>query len=197
MAPTRESLRRWHRDNPNRALAMGVALFVIGLSLWVGFKTRRATAELASKGSAWQATSNQLATARQQFRVPTSTESAALIAESAQLGALGVPGSEELTLVESVGRLAEACSLTRVRANSSVVPDSSFTPQRSIGAQRIEPADYAVTLEFAGSFAGVVQFVSNLPPSVSLSRISAARNGAVTVYHVVLSVYALNASNAG
>jgi hypothetical protein len=196
MPSLNDTLRGWIRDNPIRLLSIGVAVLVIGVSLWVGIQARQATKELAQKRAAWKRMSEDLADIRQQFRVPSSTEAAALIAESRQMAALGVPKTDRLALLESIGRLAEACSLLQVRV-SATPTDSLIIPPRAIGAQTIGPAGYAVTLEFAGSFAGVVQFVSSLPPSVSVSLLRGARQGAATLYHVVLSVYELDANNAG
>ena len=197
MAVTTESVKRFHRDNPNQLLAIGVAAIVLVASLIVGILARRATAELAQKRGGWEEASNQIATVQQQFRVPTATESAALIAESGRMGALGVPEAEKVNLLDSIGRLAEACSLTQVRVRAASPPDSIFVAARAIGTQTINPAGYAVIVEFSGGFAGLVQFVSNLPPSVSITRLGAARHGSATMYQLVLSVYELNVNTAG
>jgi hypothetical protein len=197
MASSTGSIGRWSRDNPTQTLAAAVAMLVIGLSLWVGIQARRASRELTSRKAVWQQASNQLATVQQQFRVPSSMESAALISESSRMGALGVSPADQLTLIESIGSLAEACGLARVRVNSAPVTDTLFAPPRSIGSQNLKPASYAVTLEFTGSFAGLVQFVSSLPPSVSVSRIGAGRGSGSTAYHLVLSVYELDANSSG
>lgn len=196
MAFSKQSFNAWRRDNPNQLLALAVAVIVIGASLWVGVRARGAAVELGQKRDAWQQTSSQLAAVQQQFRAPTSTESAALIAESGRMGALGVPPNEKLNLIDVVGRLAEAYSLRDVRVNSSPVSDSVFVTPRAIGAQTINPATYALTLEFTGSFAGLVRFVSSLPPSISIARLGAVRRGSETVYQMVLSVYELGANGA-
>jgi hypothetical protein len=100
--------------------------------------------------------------------------------------------------MEYIARLAEASSLVEVRVNSQSGADSAFIPPRVIVADPISPAAYTLTLDFTGSFAGLVQFVSTLPPSVSVSRLGAARNGERVLYHIVLSVYELpNGNNAG
>jgi hypothetical protein len=196
MPSMRESFDSW-RKSPTQVMAIGLGVLLIGLSLWLGATARRTSARLAAKSAAWLQTANELATIQQQFRVPTSTESAALIAESARMGALGVPKSDKVELLGSLGRLAEACGLQRVRTLAVKAPDSTYVPPRSIVAQPVSAADYAVTLEFTGSFAGLAQFVSSLPPSVALSRVRAARNGLGTRYHVLLSVYELNGDSAG
>jgi hypothetical protein len=198
MATFSETLGRWRRQRPKQLPALGLGLFVLAASVWVGLQSRSASAGLAQKQAGWQQTASQLATLQQEFRLPTSFESAALIAESARMGALGVPAAERVSLMEYIASLADASALTEVHVNFKAGMDSAFIPPRSIGAEAINPAAYSLTLDFTGSFAGLVQFVSNLPPSVSVSRLGAARNGEHTAYHVVLSVYELpNGYNPG
>jgi hypothetical protein len=184
---------QWVRSNPNQPIAMSVAVLVIAVSAWVGIRARRASAELAGKRAAWEQTASRLATIQQQFRAPTSTESAGLMAEAGSMGALGVPRDEKLNIVDVVGRLAEACALNNVRVTARAVPDSAFIAPRPIGGVAVAPADYALAVEFVGSFANAQKFVSSLPPSVSLSRLSAAGRGGRVLYQLVLSVYQLDA----
>jgi hypothetical protein len=185
------------RSNPNQLLAIGVAVLIIALAVKVGLKARGVASTFSSRKAAWNLTASRLATVQQQFVVPTSTESSALIAESSQMGALGVPVSEKLNLVDMVGRLAEACSLRLVRVNSMPASDSTYVPERKVGGSRITPADYAVSVEFVGGFADAQKFVSSLPPSVSLSRMTATRRegGNGTQYQLILSVYQLDANS--
>ena len=81
----------WIRSHPNQLLTVGVSAMVIAGSAWIGLKAKTAASELSGRRAAWEQTANQLATVQQQFRVPTATESAALLAESSRMGALGVP----------------------------------------------------------------------------------------------------------
>lgn len=198
MATFAESFARWRRDRPNQLSAIVVGVFIATASIWVGIRARTATAALSRRGAAWEQTAGQLATLQQQFLVPSSLESAALIAESARIGALGVPTADRVSLMEYLASLADASALSDVRVNFKAGTDSAFIPPRSIGGVAISPAAYSVTLDFTGSFAGLVQFVSSLPPSVSMSRLGAARSGGRATYHIVLSVYELpNGNNGG
>lgn len=185
----------WVRSNPNQLLAVGLSVAVIAGSVWIGAKAKTAAAELSAKRAAWEQTSNQLATVQQQFRVPTATESAALLAESSRMGALGVPPEEKFNLVEAVGRLAEAAALRSIRVNAMEAPDSLFLPERSLPGSRIKSADYVLVVEFAGSFAGAVQFVSSLPPSVLVARMNAGQRGGMAAYSMILSVYELDVTS--
>lgn len=185
----------WVRSNPNQLLAVGLSVAVIAGSVWIGAKAKTAAAELSAKRAAWEQTSNQLATVQQQFRVPTATESAALLAESSRMGALGVPPEEKFNLVEAVGRLAEAAALRSIRVNAMEAPDSLFLPERSLPGSRVKSADYVLVVEFAGSFAGAVQFVSSLPPSVLVARMNAGQRGGMGAYSMILSVYELDVTS--
>ena len=192
---SRQQVSAWVRSNPNQLLAIGVAALILGAAGKVGFKARMVARDLSARQATWNMTAGRLATVQQQFVVPTTTESSALIAESSQMGALGVPTGEKLNLVDMVGRLAEACSLRSVRVNSVAASDSAFVPERKVGENRINPADYALAVEFVGGFADAQKFVSSLPPSVSLSRMSAKRREGGTQYQVILSVYQLDANS--
>ena len=185
----------WIRSHHNQLLTVGVSAMVIAGSAWIGLKAKTAASELSGRRAAWEQTANQLATVQQQFRVPTATESAALLAESSRMGALGVPPEEKFNLVEAVGRLAEAAALRSIRVNAMEAPDSLYLPERSLPGSRIKPADYVLVVEFAGSFAGVVQFVSNLPPSVLVARMNAGQRGGMAAYSMVLSVYELDVNS--
>lgn len=190
-----EEMTQWVRSNPNRLLAIGVAVLVVGLSGWIGMRARSAALALSAKRTAWDATASRLATVQQQFRAPTSTESAALIAESSRMGALGVRPGDKLELVDMMGRLAEACALGSVRVNSIPASDSAFVVSRELSGARINPADYALAVEFVGSFANAQKFVSSLPPSVSLWRLTALRREGGALYQLILSVYELDANS--
>ena len=183
------------RSNPNQLLATGVAVLVVGLSVWTGMRARSVARELSDKRTGWEATASRLATIQQQFRAPTSTESAALIAESSRMGTLGVRPGDKLELVDMMGRLAEACSLASVRVNSVPASDSAFVVSRQLSGVPIKPADYALAVEFVGSFANAQKFVSSLPPSVSLWRLTASRREGGALYKLVLSVYELDANS--
>ena len=193
-----QQMTQWARSNPNQLLAIGVAALVVGLSGWTGLRARSVARELSTKRAAWEATASQLATVQQQFRAPTSKESAALLAESSRMGALGVRPGDKLELVDMMGRLAEACSLTSVRVNSVPASDSAFVVSRQLAGIPIKPAEYALAVEFVGSFADAQKFVSSLPPSVSLWRLTASRRAAGgsegALYQLVLSVYELDAN---
>src|SRR3954469_17314880 len=91
------------KANPNLALALAVALLVIGLSGWIGMRARTATHNLVTSRGTWETTAAQLATVQQQFRVPSTTEASALVAEASRMSALGVPSDEKLSLVDMLG----------------------------------------------------------------------------------------------
>jgi hypothetical protein len=191
MAPMTQELSSWRRQHPNQLFALGLAVVVFAASVWVGTKARAATSRMAQREMAWRGSADQLASLTQRFRVPGSSEAAALLTESGHLSALGVPSSDRVSLMEWVARAADASALSDVHVSFRSGVDSLFIPPRIIGGSPISPASYSVVVDCVGSFAGVVQFVSTLPPSVSVSRLSASQRGDRAVYHVLLSVYEL------
>ncbi len=183
------------KANSNQAIGLAVALLVIGLSAWTGLRARSTTAHLAASRAAWETTEAQLATVRQQFRVPSTAESSALVAEANRMSALGVPSDERLALVDMLGHLAEALSLSGVRVNLVQLPDSVVIPARHIVGGSVRPATYAIAVEFVGRFADAQKFVSSLPPSVSLARLVASRRDKGASYKLILSVYEIDANS--
>jgi hypothetical protein len=190
-----KSGRRTRKLSRNQALGLVVALLVLGLSAWVGTRARAVQGRLAVTRQAWESTAGQLSIVQQQFRLPTSTESARLAAEANRMSALGVPAEEKLGLVDMLGHLAEALALTAVRVNVVAVPDSAVIPSREVAGGAIRPAAYAIAVEFVGRFADAQKFVSSLPPSVSLSRFNASRRDGGALYRLVLSVYEIDANS--
>jgi hypothetical protein len=190
-----KQLGQWVKTSPNQVTAIGLALLVIALAGWTGFRARKAAVAVSAKRVAWESTVNQLAMVRQQFKAPTTTEAAALIEESSRMGVLAVPAEERLNLVDMVGRLAEACALGSVRVVSVPANDSLFKAERHLSGAEVKPAQYSVAVEFTGSFANAQKFVISLPPSVSLARMVAARRAGGTWYKLVLSVYELDANS--
>jgi hypothetical protein len=191
MAAMSQGLLRWRRERPNQLFVLIVAIAVLAGAIWVGGKSRLASSRLAAKKPAWQKVADDLANLRQQFRLPSSRETAALVAESGNVAALGVPFSERVSLMELVARVADDARLSDVHVSFKAGTDSSFVPARAIGASTLNVAPYSIIVDISGSFAGVVQFVSNLPPSVSVSRLSASRQDNRAAYHILLSVYEL------
>jgi hypothetical protein len=187
-------ISRWTKANPNQLLGIVVALLVIGLSAWIGRKARATASSLTARRAAWETTATQLSTVQQKFRAPTSTESAVLIAEANRMSALGVPAEEKLNLVDMLGHLAEAFSLSSVRVTVVARPDSAVVPDRQIAGSSIQPAPYSIAVEFVGRFADAQKFVSSLPPSVSLSRLAATRRDGGALYQLILSVYEIDAN---
>jgi hypothetical protein len=186
-----QTFSRWRREQPNQLFVIGLAMVVLAGSLWVGIRFRAASARLTAKRPAWQAVADQLATVQQQFRAPTPKETASLLAESGRVNALGVPASDRVSLMEAVSRIADEAGLADVRVSFRQGADSAFVRPRIVGTATLSPAPYSVVVDCAGGFAGVVQFVSNLPPSVSVSRLGASRQGNRAAYHILLSVYEL------
>ena len=178
----------------NQLLGVGVFTLVIVLSGWMGLRARSTMRDLSTSRRAWDATASQLSTVQQQFRLPTTSESSALMAEASRMSALGITADEKLGLVDLLGRLAEAMSLSSVRVNVVPVADSAVIPARQVVGSSIRPASYALAVEFVGRFADAQKFVSSLPPSVSISSLTAIRREGAARYSLILSVYEIDAN---
>jgi hypothetical protein len=192
---TSSKISRWADANQTILFANAVAVLVVGLSIWVGLRARAAASALVARRATWEVSAGELATVQQQFKAPNARESAALIAESSRMSALGVPAEERLNLVDMIGRLAEACALEAVRVNAVAASDSTVVPERQVFGNAVKPASYAIAVEFAGSFANAQKFVSSLPPSVAVSRLIAARQRSGAIYQLILSVYETDANS--
>lgn len=189
-------LARWQRERPDQLLLLVISAFTLVVSIWLGWQASMARKRLASSAASWRRTADQLATVRQQFHLPSSSESADLLRESASLGVLGVVPTERVSLMELVTKEADASALQDVRVNfRPAIGDSVYLPPRNVGRSPISAAGYSLSVEFTGSFAGLLKFVSSLPPSVSVSRIGASRRANGAAYHVLLGVYEV--TNAG
>ncbi len=94
------------KPSPNQVLAIGVMFLVLALAGCTGRRARATARDLALTRRSWESTAAQLSTVQQQFRLPTSSESSALIAEANRMSALGVPAEEKLGLVNMLGQLA-------------------------------------------------------------------------------------------
>ena len=193
MKTTGQPTRR--KPSPNQVLTLGVLLLVFGLSAGTGLRARTTATNLAMNRRSWESTAAQLSTVQQQFRLPTSNESSALIAEAGRMSALGVSAQDKLGLINMLGHLAEAMSLSSVRVSTVPVPDSAVIPARLVVGSSIKPASYAIAVEFVGRFADAQKFVSSLPPAVSLLHLSASRRDGGAQYKLVLSVYEIDANS--
>ena len=191
MTPSRMSVGKL---GSNHMLGIVVMTLVIGLSGWMGLRARGTMRELSASRRTWEATAAQLSTVQQQFRRPTTSESSALMAEANRMSALGITSDEKLGLVDLLGRLAEAMSLSSVRVNVVPVADSAVIPARQVVGSSIKPASYALAVEFVGRFADAQKFVSSLPPSVSISSLTAIRREGAARYSLILSVYEIDAN---
>ena len=180
-------------SDANRSLSVVVALIVIVAALLVGIQVRGTAAEIESRQSAWERAASSFSAVQSQFQPPTPRESAVLIAESSRLNALGVADGEQLNVMGAINRLAEEASLLNVRVSSVPASGSVHPAERRVGGVEVRPASYEIAVEFEGSFARAVQFVSRLPSSVAMSRLTASRRPGPPAYQVFLSVYQLDA----
>lgn len=193
MSDQSQALAPMGGSDGNRALSLVVAVIVIIAALLVGVHVRATAAEVEARQAAWQQADSAVAVVQSRFQAPTPRESSALLAESSRLSALGVADGEQLNVMGAIDRLAGEAALLNVRVSSVPVSGSVHQPPRRVAGVTIKPAGYEIAVEFEGSFAHAMRFVSSLPSSVAMNRLTASRRPGPPAYQVFLSVYQLDA----
>jgi hypothetical protein len=103
--------------------------------------------------------------------------------------AVAVARVDRVSLAGDLASRAESAGLRSVRVNFAP-PDSAAAPDHpDFFADPVSVADYGIAIDCGGSFAGVLSFVNQLPPSVALQRITAVRDKAGSHFHVMLAVF--------
>ncbi len=103
--------------------------------------------------------------------------------------AISVPRDDRVSLAGDLASRAELVGLSGVRV-SFAAPDSATAPEHpALFSATVAVADYGVSVDCSGSFAQVLSFVNQLPPSVALQRITAVRDKFGSHFHVMLAVF--------
>lgn len=178
-----------------RAWPLALGLIAIAAFIVVGLAAGRASAATRAAAERWKVAAAQIADAQRRSGVAAARDSARLMAEAREANALGIAPAEKSLIVGHIERLARSGSLTSVRVVATPSPQGTVVPARSLAGQALRPASWSIAVEFVGRFADARKFVISLPPSVSISRLNAARVADGARYQIVLSVYELNASS--
>ena len=103
--------------------------------------------------------------------------------------AVVVPRDGRVSLAERLAARAERVGLSDVRVRFAA-PDTSAAPAKpTLFSATVAVADYAISVDCAGSFAAVLSLVNDLPPSVALQRITAVREKAGSHFRLTLAVF--------
>jgi len=169
--------------------ASAVFLLVIGLSAIVGIRAGRASAAVQAAKASWSAAESRIATVQ---RAPRDSSDPPDV--TGEVASLGVLPQERSLFAAALQEIAHRDSLTGIRVAVIPRPERLFVPARRVRGASIEPAAYALSVEFTGRFADARKFVNSLPPSVSISRFDATRVDRGVRYQLVLSVYERHAN---
>ena len=174
-------------------IAAGCCLLIVALSAMIGVRAGEVSTQLEERRSAWLATEAQIAALKKSFQAPTTAESKLLVAEAASLSSIAASRDDELRLVDSLSRLARGVGLGALQIDVVAASADSAAPVPDIEGIRLRRARYDLAVDFAGGFAEAGKFVNSLPPSVRVSRLKAVRQRDGARYHLILSVFELNA----
>lgn len=176
-----------------RRIAAGCCVLIVALSAMVGARAGEASRQLAEKRSAWIAAEGQVVALQKKFQAPSTAESKLLVAEAASLSNIAASPDDELRLVDSLSRLARGAGVGALQIDVVAASPSPAVPVGDFGGIRLRRARYDLAVNFAGGFAEAGKFVNSLPPSVRVSRLEAVRQRDGARYHLILSVFELNA----
>lgn len=169
------------------AEAIGVALFACAAFAALGVAAKRKLAPVRADQVSVSMVESEVSSFRSAFRAaPAGQDVPAALPDSF---AVSVVRDDRVSLAGDLSARAEAAGLKDVRVNFAP-PDSAAAPSHpDFFATPVAVADYGVAVECGGSFAAVLSFVNQLPPSVALQRITAVRDKAGSHYHVMLAVF--------
>lgn len=164
-------------------------LIAAGSAFWVGRNAYKQAEVLSAEGrrldAMRRATDRWLST----LQPATSAETQEWQQAQAALGQLGAGTDSRLTLVEVITRRAERAGLANVRA--TLIPSDSIQNVTRQGAAPVafRVAEFGIIVDFKGNLAATRGFLANLPPAVSVQRISMGKSGPVMGTNAVLTVY--------
>ena len=164
-------------------VALVVTLLVLGTALH-----RRAGALNAERTRLERVTAIAMEWERT-FQPASASEQLAWRRADQELGALGMHAPAQLELIRLVSARAEEVGIPETRVRLVDAGELGAMPDRSADTLSIVSADYAVSVEYMGSFDETLAYLSVLPPALEPQQISMkAENGRVRTT-LVLTVY--------
>jgi hypothetical protein len=165
------------------------ALLAVGTAVWVGRAAYTQAAALSEQGKQLEAMRKGADVWITNLQPVSSVELQEWQQIQSALQQLGAPPDSRLTLLEVITRRAERNGLRNVRTSLMGVDSLPQVPRASAPPVTIKVADYALLVEFTGSFAATRTFLATLPPTVGVQRISISRSGAGIGTRAILTVY--------
>lgn len=165
------------------------ALIAIGAAIWIGHDAYTQAAALSQEGQRLEAMRKSADVWLGTFEPASSTEAQEWQQIQSALQRLGEAPDSRLTLLEVITRRAERMGLRNVRVSIIGTDSVPPIPRASAPPLTLKVADYAILVEFKGSFAATRTFLATLPATVGVQRISISRTGAATGTRATLTVY--------
>jgi hypothetical protein len=163
--------------------------FAIGTALWVGRDAYKQAAELSAQGQALEARRKSADVWLSTLQPATNAESQDWFRIESALQQLGASPDSRLTLLEVVTRRAERAGLNNVHVSFTPTDSVPPIPREGAAPVTIKVADYAILVDFRGSFAATRAFLASLPATVGVQRVTITRSGQTVGTRAVLTVY--------
>lgn len=164
-------------------------LIAAGSALWVGREAYKQAATLSAEGRRLDAMRRSADRWLATLQPATSAETQEWQQAQTALSQLGAGTDSRLTLVEVITRRAERAGLTNVRATLLQSDSIPSVPRQGVVPVTFRVAEYGILVDFKGNLAATRTFLANLPPAVSVQRISMSKTGPVMGTQAVLTVY--------
>ncbi len=171
---------------------MELSLYVLiaaGSAFWVGKKAYKQAETLSAEGRRLDAIRRSADRWLATLQPATSAETQEWQQAQTALGQLGAGKDSRLTLVEVITRRAERAGLSNVRATLLRSDSIPSVPRQGAAPVTFLVADYGILVDFKGNLAATRAFLANLPPAVSVQRISMSKTGPIMGTQAVLTVY--------
>lgn len=162
------------KKNQETARLAALTALIVALSAWTSCSAR-ATAKQADAGIREAVAMRETATRfSQQFLPASVAETDEWARTTEEVAGFASPESAQLSLAQTISRIAEVAGLTGVKA-SFVPPDTlGVVEPRNMGDVTFNGAPYGVTLEGTGSVVAVSRVILRLPPATEVLSLSLA-----------------------
>jgi len=183
MAETFAQLRALVARYRVQSAVIGVSIVAVVLFVAIGVRLRHAAEPLRLETTRLGATASELSAFRAAF-VKSSPESDVRLSQLADSLGAAIARDNRVALAQQVAARAEAMGLTGVRVR--------FTPADSVSLPQhpafFSAASYALGLDANGSLEDVLSLLGQLPSSVALERLEAARARGTTQFRLSFAV---------
>ncbi|HVX37974.1 MAG TPA: hypothetical protein VHB25_00275 [Gemmatimonadaceae bacterium] len=173
-----------------QAQAVGLSLVVLVVAVFLGIGARKQIAPARLTETRLRQSAAEIASFRAAFKPSTPEQEARLMLPDSL--AIAVPHDMRMSLAGELATSAQHVGLTDVRVRFANADSAAAPPPTPDFVNRtVSVGDYTIAIDCGGSFGQVLSFVSRVPSSAALQRITATRaaKGAGVRYHLVFAVY--------